>query len=304
MSKMPIWLKLFIGNIGYSLFRLQLKIKGKKPSVVDEDGTVAFLLKNKCSVARFGDGEFLWMLQKRQSGNFEKNSPELAKRLYEVLTIPKKDLIICIPNVFSGLRGLKKKTRTYWEGFFIKNGNQVIKLLPEDKKYFDTQFTRPYMDYLIGNRNFKNKFREIQKIWNNRNLLIVEGEQSRFGVNSDLISNAKSIKRILCPSKNAFEIYDKILASVQKEAQKIDDVLILVSLGPAATLLAFDLCDEFQTIDIGHLDVEYNWFKMHASRKVAIPGKYVNELKNKKFISELSSDELLEYKKQIISKID
>lgn len=56
------------------------------------------------------------------------------------------------------------------------------------------------------------------------------------------------------------------------------NVLVLISAGPTATILAADLSKiGVQSIDIGHLDVEYEWFKRGVTEKVRIPGKYVNE---------------------------
>ena len=303
MGKLPMPVKIVIGTLGYSAFRIMMKVRHVTPNVKNEDETLNEILRKKCSVARFGDGEFLWIFQERQEGNFERNSPALSKRLYEVLTTPQDNLMVCIPNVFSGLKDLKTTSQTYWEGFFIKKGIKVLKLLDSTRVYYDTQFTRPYMDYADPNRNFEEKFKNLKKIWSNRNLLIVEGEKSRFGVASDLIVNAKSVKRILCPSENAFEKYDQIIEKTIKEAKKIYDVLVLASLGPAATVLAYDLNKEnIQCIDIGHLDVEYQWYKMKAKTKVEIVGKYVNE-SEKKFTKELPNDVLRKYDAEVIADI-
>lgn len=57
-----------------------------------------------------------------------------------------------------------------------------------------------------------------------------------------------------------------------------------------------------QTVDIGHLDVEYNWYKMKAKEKIPVPGKYVNESKAK-FIEIDDGLILQKYYKQIIKVI-
>lgn len=52
----------------------------------------------------------------------------------------------------------------------------------------------------------------------------------------------------------------------------------MLALGSTATVLAYDLCNEgFQAIDIGHLDIEYEWFLQHATKKCAVANKWVNE---------------------------
>lgn len=56
------------------------------------------------------------------------------------------------------------------------------------------------------------------------------------------------------------------------------DKLILLSYGPTATILAYDLSKlGYQAIDIGHLDIEYEWFKQRATENIAIKGKFTNE---------------------------
>ena len=42
----------------------------------------------------------------------------------------------------------------------------------------------------------------------------------------------------------------------------------LLPLGPAATVLAYDLFKAgYQAIDVGHVDVEYEWWRMGAHKK-------------------------------------
>lgn len=64
---------------------------------------------------------------------------------------------------------------------------------------------------------------------------------------------------------NAFQEYDRILQAALKVKKS---VLFLLALGPTATILAYDLCKAgVQAIDIGRVDVEYEWFCMKTTRK-------------------------------------
>lgn len=81
-------------------------------------------------------------------------------------------------------------------------------------------------------------FSLLKKLWEDRNVLIVEGAQTRLGVGNDLFSNAKSIERILAPAKNPFDSYDKILSAIVTHCK---EHLVLIALGPTATVLATDL---------------------------------------------------------------
>ena len=78
-----------------------------------------------------------------------------------------------------------------------------------------------------------------------------------LGVGNDLFGNAGSIQRILAPAENAFSKYPQILDACMEQPE---DSLFLLALGPTATVLASDLCKAGrQAVDIGHVDLEYEW---------------------------------------------
>ena len=146
--------------------------------------------------------------------------------------------------------------------------------------------------------DFRNKdkgayIKHLKKIWNGRDLCIIEGTQSRLGVGNDLFSNSNSIVRILCPALSAFSKYEEILSAAKNISK---DKLVLIALGQTATVLAYDLAENgYQAIDIGHIDVEYEWFLMKAKEKVALPNKFVNEVDDgRKFTREQDSSYLKE----------
>ena len=105
--------------------------------------------------------------------------------------------------------------------------------------------------------------------------MIIEGEQTRFGIGNDLLNNTKSIKRIICPVCDAFNSYNQIL----KSALKFDkSVLILIALGPTASVLAYDLYKfNYQVIDVGHIDIQYEFFLRKVEHSIKIPYKYTSE---------------------------
>ena len=130
---------------------------------------------------------------------------------------------------------------------------------------------------------------------------MIEGEKTRFGIGNDLLNNAKSIKRILCPTRNSYSLYDKILKSVLNFDKSN---LILISLGPTATILAYDLTKYgYQAIDIGHADIEYEYQIRKANKKIGIPYKFVNEYNGGINEADLEDAPDKIYYKQIIDKI-
>ena len=62
-------------------------------------------------------------------------------------------------------------------------------------------------------------------------------------------------------------------------AKNVDNLIVLVSLGPAATVIAKRLSNEgIWTIDIGHFDLQYEYYLRGKTHRVKVPGKYDNEL--------------------------
>ena len=138
----------------------------------------------------------------------------------------------------------------------------------------------------------------MKKIWENKDILIIEGEFSRLGIGNNLFDNTNSIKRIICPALNSFKVYDKIIKIVTNLKEKR---LILIALGPTATILAYDLFKlGYQAIDIGHVDIEYEWFLRKAKVQIQIKNKYVNEAGGIKHFTTVNDKK---YYRQIISKI-
>ena len=78
-----------------------------------------------------------------------------------------------------------------------------------------------------------------------------------------------------CQAKNAYSKIDVIKENI---IQYADDRFILIMLGPTAKVLAYELSlAGYQAIDIGHIDSEYEWFKMGATSKVKLNHKHTAE---------------------------
>ena len=143
-------------------------------------------------------------------------------------------------------------------------------------------------------------FKLFKQVWEKRNILLVEGSRAYIGVRNNLFEGANSIRRIIAPATNSFAKYDTILSLVKKHITK--DVLVLVSLGPAATVLAYDLAKEgIQALDIGQLDNEYEWYLRGVDERVEIPGKCVAELSNCHEVMAIRDEE---YEKQIVARVE
>ena len=262
------------------------------------DDTIEKIVNDNCSIARFGDGEFDMICGVGMK--YQKYNKELAKRLKQVLDSNEKGLLIGINNVIDLEYSEKYNdfANNFWKGWLHDNKFKLLKLLSKNKQYYSSNITRFYIDY--KDKSWVGDYvQNLRRIWDNQEVLIVEGEYSRLGVGNDLFDNMKSIQRIICPSENAFEIYDKIL----NEILKVDkNKMIMLALGPTATVLAYDLYKKgYRAIDIGHVDIEYEWFLRKATEKIKIETKYVTEVKDGENNIQDIQDE--KYEKEIIARI-
>lgn len=159
---------------------------------------------------------------------------------------------------FKSLRKYDKKATSYWKRHIWEYGYSWLELTDKNKIYINSFISRCYMIFVKKDKCEK-QFKNIKQLWNNKDLVIIEGEQSRLGIGNDLFENTKSINRILGPKRDAFNVYDKLLEYVEKNISK--DKLILLALGPTATVLAYDLYKlGYHAVDIGHIDIEYECF--------------------------------------------
>ena len=139
----------------------------------------------------------------------------------------------------------------------------------------------------------------MKQLWSGRDLLIVEGALTRSGVGNGLFTNTKSIKRIIAPSKNAYQKIDQIEQMIRENAE---DRLVLLMLGPTAKVIVDDLQDLYnQLIDLGHIDSEYEWFKMGATYKVKLKNKHTAEFN---FDENIEAVHDQTYENEIIGKIE
>ena len=260
-------------------FNVRLAAKGRPSVMIRSDAETIRLIKEEgYSLARYGDGEFRWMRNIAGYCSFQSNSDALQEALLDSFRFSKKRLLIGIPRQLVEDGNCLFYARKHWRKFIVEYKDFFDEVLSSEYCYSNTNITRPYMDY--QNLEAASKaFNEIKTIWSGRNVLICEGESTKFGIGNDLLDNAASVKRIICPSENAFSKYGEIANEIIKNSDQ--STLVLLCLGPTATVLASD--EEYsniQMVDIGHLDIEYEWYLMKAKTKVPIPGKYVNEARS------------------------
>lgn len=268
-----------------------------KLKVLNGEQTLKLILEKKLSIGRFGDGELA--LMRGESISFQEFDENLARKLRDLRSSDK--FLVCVPDIFTK-KSLNKKTikdfdYTFWKNDLKSTMPYWIKYFKDIKILGDANVSRFYMRY--KNKNADNHVKLLKQIWEDRDVVFIEGEKSRLGIGNNLFDNCKSIFRIIGPSKNAFQRFEDLIECVRKNVSK--DSLIILGLGPTATVLSYELSRlGYQALDMGHVDIEYEWYRMGAKEKVPVKGKYVNEVKDGRNPEDVSDSA---YEKQIIEKI-
>ena len=165
------------------------------------DETIDALLNTGKSMVRFGDGEIVMI--KGVDLMLQKAAPEIGEGLARILSYPDDNLIVTIPGIFDTLSDHRKASRQFWRDHLLFCRKTYEKYCDPNRAYYSTFVSRCYY-YGSDRSNCDRWFAKIRKIWENRDVVIVEGTRTHNGVGNDLLDSARSIERIICPPKDAY----------------------------------------------------------------------------------------------------
>ena len=241
------------------------------PQVMSTEDSLNYIARHRISVSRFGAGEFDIACGLR--AGFQCESRGLSGRMNDMLRNADENAHhkIAIPLVMATLRGYTHVSQWWWLKYCAKKRSAIQEKLNMDYVYLDSQISRIY----INRRRKEDSIRYFdlwKALWQGERILVVEGDNTRFGVGNDLMDGASMVNRIIGPSRDAYARYEEIYDSIIDHAKDYD--LVLLALGPTATVLAKDLSDAgIWAIDSGNLDLEYEWSMRKTRKKVPIAGK-------------------------------
>lgn len=270
-----------IGSVLKAPLSWTYAVRYPAPNVMTDADTLRYIKEHRVSFARFGDGELCLMrgigilfqeydvrLRDRLCSLAEESVPGLLQGVPYMVSHPAKSRVF-----------LTDPSRRFWRRHLLWAGGYYRRFF-RAPLYGDTNITRFYAERRdkAGRDAYAAAVREI---FAERNLLFVEGAGTHNGVGNDLFGDmnaaGRRCRRILCPSRNAYAKYDEILCAVTRAVR--DDDLVVLSLGPTATVLARDLTVRgCQALDLGHLDVEYTWWQKQTGGAVPTPGKDMAEI--------------------------
>lgn len=237
-------------------------------SVADLDKTIEELLGSNKSFVRFGDGEI--RLIEGDKLTLQEADSKLAERLKEIIGMPSDGVMTGIPDIFKSLEQYRPESRRFWQEHLLFFRKKYEKYCSKQYQYYDAFFSRLYYMYEDWELSTQ-RFEKIKQIWKNRDVVVIESKTAHTGVDNDLLVMAHSVKRIICPESNAWNVYGQLY---EKAIQYDKNTLFLISAGATAKPLVVDLTKEgYRALDIGSLDMEYQWYMMKATEKCHPPKK-------------------------------
>lgn len=256
--------KKILAQASYLLYRTGIKKGAVKVNTIDE--TIDELLNTQKSIVRFGDGEITMIRGKDLA--FQEVSPDISEGLKRILGYDNEGLIVAIPEIFGDLRIYRKDSRYFWKDHLFFSRKVYLECCNDKRTYGNAYISRFY--YLMEDKGKCGQWIErMKQIWKDKDVVVVEGERTHNGVGNDLFNAARSVERIIGPSTQAYAKVEEIMECCREYPK---DRLFLISLGIAAKFLTEKLFDEgYRVLDIGHLDMEYEWYLNQAQSKEAIP---------------------------------
>lgn len=266
----------------------------------DFETTIQEIVRNHKSLARFGDGEFA-IIAGEMRQKFQRYDPELAARLIEVIRTEEEGLMVAVADNYGSLEKYNEDARQGIRSYMSKAVRvQHRQYLNLERTYHNTYITRPYAMYADNHTDGPGKrFEQLKRIWDGRRVIFIEGALTRLGVGNNLFDNAVEIRRIEAPATSSFDRYADILNAALKHAD--EEVIFLIALGPTACPLVYDIYKAgYQAVDIGHMDLEYEWFLNGTGGRTEVKNKYNNEYVGGDCVEDIHDEK---YQSQVIEKL-
>ncbi|PRO75985.1 DUF1792 domain-containing protein [Lactiplantibacillus pentosus] len=274
-------------------------------TIASPEESVQMIVSRRLSVARFGDGEFNLAFQQRGIG-FQRFDNELQRQLLDVMTATKAPTVsLALPHGYYDTSEDRFKTKTFWWSYVVRNRHNIANFRKNvgSQMILDASFTRVITE--LKNKNKINRIIEqIKLIWKKKTVLIVEGSGTQFGNGNDLLASAARVFRIIAPAENAYDKVSQIRHEINSfidSQETLENVVVLIALGPTATVLAHEFGELVQTIDIGHFDLQYEYLVNGSYDKVKLSNRYDNEMING---NDFIPDKSEKYKSEIIALIN
>ena len=222
--------------------------------IIDEIETLKKIIKDKCSISRFGDGEFYHLFNSKTSLSAGKQdcSKKISDKLKKILMSDNPKILIGISGFLANNDNIDDRYIEYTSYMkkFIRNIRLKLKKHYSDlvnKTFYSAEITRIH--------NLKYKYIIVHlfdQLFINNKFIFVGNKVVINLIKRKYLQKFKDIKFILVEKFNAYQDYDKILKKCL-ENNTSKEYVYLLSIGITATILSYDLCQKgYWAIDIGH----------------------------------------------------
>ena len=219
--------------------------------IMDEHSTIQYLIDHRASIARYGDGELKLCTGRRAKSQV--CSAGIQNRMREILVSRNNNnCLVGIPRIYSSEDKCRMSERkwSFWKNYA---NDKHLPLYDKYKLYGSAFITRPDAAPGIDNAEY---YAKIKSLWKDREVLILHGKGTGFLKSPSLLDGVKKYQEAIGPPTNAYSEHKSLLKRMLLTSDR--DTIILISLGPEATILAWDLaCNERQALDLGHLGMFY-----------------------------------------------
>ena len=256
----------------------QHKLLALKPKILGYNESIDYIINSKCSLCRFGDGEF--NLISGGDVSFQKYNQQLAQRLREILmscfdsSANDRNIKIAVGREYYDFSDWNNLIfPKFFEEYVMLNEERLVSVFSESYEYLATGISQLYN--LIKDYDFASYFEHIKGIWKDRDIAIICGERIFNNISYNIFDCAKSVEYLCAPTENAFNQYDEVLDKAKVLSK---DKLIIAILGPAAKLLAWDLYAlGYQALDFGHIAKDYDSFMKKEPRNIESVTKFFDK---------------------------
>lgn len=257
-------IKAILADLVYWLY--EKNILRNRLHVMGMEETIQELCESGKSLVRFGDSDIVMMCGRETI--VQDRAPKLGERIARILRCEQENLLVGIPDIFEGLSQYTEKSQRFWKNHLLLFRRVYVQNCVEGHPYCNAFLSRMYYNY-ADKSQCGTWIAGFRRVWDQKPLVVVEGAGTHNGVGNDLLDNAAGVERIICPPTNAWQVYDRILEACLAFGK---EKMFLISLGSTAKALTSDLTQKgYRVIDIGNLDMEYEWFLAKAEKKEAIP---------------------------------
>ena len=248
---MPMWqYEIRYHKFNFEEIRELFKFYDNYPkNILSVDETIDYIIKNKVSVSRIGDGEELL----HNILGYKCKYIELKEKLINIMKNgSNKNCLVCINSFIPANSDATVFTRNvhsyYWPN--VVKFEKFKNLKFDNENMYGDAYS--FLFYFKDNDTEKireEKKRKIRQIWQNKKVLFVVNEHSAIISDKTEFNDVKEKSYIFIPSHDAYSEYYKIFNEIKKYDK---DWLIYIEAGACATVLAYELSSfGYQALDIG-----------------------------------------------------